>query len=137
MMDYAAIQEVNHDLALAAAHEKSKPFFVTEQDLVMYRASDRAIGLNIPSIGDHLPAGWRRVDIAKAWGENTRGAGELNAFFVDKTGEGLASEPALTLPAFLSTIKAGYGYATVEEGPYQVYVGVFEHTRAKPETVGV
>ncbi len=132
MMDYSTILEINHDLALAAAHEKSKPFYVTAQDLIMYKANDRAIGLNIPSIGDYTPAGWRRVNVAKVWGKDTRGASELNAFFVDKTGEGLASEPALTLPAFIATLKAGYGYATIEEGPFQCYVGVFEHTRGRP-----
>lgn len=131
MMTGAQIQQLNHDLALRAAKENAHPFYVTAQDLVMYRAGPDATGLSIPSIGDHVPPGWRRVDIAEVWGEDTRGAAQLNAFFVDKTGLGLASEPALTLDAFLATLKPGYGYATIQEGEMQCYVGVFEHTATR------
>jgi hypothetical protein len=64
---------------------------------------------DIPNLGYYTPEGWDRVE----------------TFFVDKTGWGQAGEPALTQAAFMAKVKEGRGYAIVEEGEMQVYVGEF------------
>ncbi len=35
------------------------------------------------------------------------------------------SEPALSVNQFLKKLKVGHGYALIEEGEFQVYVGEF------------
>ena len=126
MMHQLEIQAISHNAALRAAKEKRVPFYVTHQDLAMYRAQDLT-RLNIPSIGNYLPPTWRRVDLS-TW-DNQRGIKEeMNAFFVDK-GFGQQGEAALTLERFLEVIRPGYGYAIIEEGQFQVYVAVYEHPK--------
>jgi len=49
----------------------------------------------------------------------------IDTLFVDSSGFGGPGEPALTIEEFHSKIKAGFGYAIVEAGQFQVYVGVF------------
>ena len=46
--------------------------------------------------------------------------------FVDNSGFGAKDEPALTPHQFLAKVKKGKGYAIVEKGQFQVYVGEFE-----------
>lgn len=68
---------------------------------------------HIPNIGTYRPKGWRLVE-------------EL---FVDKSGFGAEWEPAMTLRQFIQAVRKagpGNGYAIIEEGEFQVYVGHFE-----------
>jgi len=62
-----------------------------------------------PNIGSYRPKGWRLVD----------------RHFVDKSGYGSPHEPALTIQRFLRVLKPGMGYAIIEEGEFQCYVGEF------------
>ena len=74
-----------------------------------------------PSIGNYEPEGWTPLDI----------------WFVDSTGGGRGSEPALTLDAFKRAMKeclaehGGFqegkpiGFAIIEEGEMQVHVQAF------------
>ena len=62
-----------------------------------------------PFIGDHRPKGWRLV----------------KKYFVDSSGFGAENEPALTFNQFVSNVKLGYGYAIIEQGQFQVYIGEF------------
>jgi hypothetical protein len=55
--------------------------------------------------------------------------------FVDKTGWGSGSEPALTFDQFQKHVRAGFGYAVVEEGEFQVYVQEYEVRKLKPRPV--
>ncbi len=64
----------------------------------------------IPDIGDDRPEGWELEE-------------EL---FVDSSGWGESGEAALTVDEFTEKIKAGYGYATIAHGQFQVHVGVFK-----------
>lgn len=64
----------------------------------------------IPFIGDQRHKQWELID-------------EL---FVDSSGFGQSGEPALTIDAFRAKIKAGLGYAVIDAGQFQVYVGVFK-----------
>ncbi|HDY89155.1 MAG TPA: hypothetical protein ENH82_13700 [bacterium] len=46
--------------------------------------------------------------------------------FVDHSGFGANDEPALTADQFLEKVKEGFGYAIVEQGQFQLYVGVYK-----------
>jgi hypothetical protein len=56
-------------------------------------------------------------------------------FFVDATGHGRRSEPALTIDEFRSQIHSHitghpeHGYAIIEEVPFQVIVAALQRTR--------
>jgi hypothetical protein len=69
-----------------------------------------------PNLGSYVPKGWAEVD----------------RLFCDKSGWGREDEPALTIAGLkrklTEHVAAGnrYGYAIVEEGTFQVYIGVFE-----------
>ena len=100
-----------------------------EHEHQLLRDDPRSILKCIPFIGRHLPKGWERVRITPEFDSNRRGIyaddnGGFGAYFVDATGFGRESEPALTAGEFLRRIRLGYGYAIVEAGQYQVKIGV-------------
>jgi hypothetical protein len=70
----------------------------------------------LPNLGYFEPAGWEKME--KTW-------------FIDKTGVGLESEPALTWRQFrrqLSQYVAdnpSHGFGIVEEGEFQCVVAAF------------
>jgi hypothetical protein len=64
---------------------------------------------HIPNIGDYRPKGWKLVD----------------THFVDSSGMGSSGEMALTFDEFARKAKKGRGYAIIEEGQFQVYIGEF------------
>lgn len=64
---------------------------------------------SIPFLGSFVPEGWYIED----------------GLFVDSSGFGGSSEPALTREQFLTRLEPGKGYAIIESGEFQVYVGVF------------
>lgn len=67
----------------------------------------------IPNLGSLRPAGWRMID----------------HWLVDSSGWGAAWEPALTVKQFVQRVKQNLpkrrAYAIIEEGQFQVVVGVF------------
>ncbi len=65
-----------------------------------------------PNFGDYRPANYKLT----------------KTHFVDNSGFGADNEPALTAKQFLEKVKAGFGYAVVEAGQFQVYVGEFVQT---------
>ena len=44
---------------------------------------------------------------------------------MDSSGFGASDEPALSFGQFKKILKVGFGYAIIEEGQFQVYVGEF------------
>ena len=72
--------------------------------------TDKQHLIGIPTIGDYVPRGWKLVD----------------TLFVDSSGFGERGEPALTMDAFYDLVRAGFGYAVVEAGQFQVHVGIFQ-----------
>jgi len=115
MMSLNEIKSLADKVAIKAAQERRQPYTPFDEDEVREYGQKP---IPFPNLGTYRPAGWKMVD----------------RYFVDKTGYGYESEPALTLRAFrtklLDSIKTGkdYGYGIVEEGPCQLYVGVFERT---------
>ena len=130
MMSVATIREINREVADRAREEGVEPKVFDSYDLGVMHIHDNIQPLSeIPNIGPLLPDGWERVDIFedglpthKAYSGDADGYG---AYLVDKTGLGSESEPALTISSFMRSIRAGYGYAIVEEGPFQIKIGVF------------
>ena len=127
MMALAEIQHLQHEVALRAAEQKKLPFMVTIEDIAAYKATGDLEGLRIPSLGDYLPAAWYRVDLTER--DHQHGLDrQMNAWFVDKSGFGVQGELALTLKEFSNMLEPNHGYAVVEEGQFQVLVGVFKRT---------
>jgi hypothetical protein len=50
----------------------------------------------------------------------------VNHYFVDSSGFGTESEPALTQEQFLKKIRKGFYYGITSVGQFQVYVGEYE-----------
>lgn len=138
MMDLATLEHVNRQATRRSAAAKRVPLIVDQRDLDAAKRGDYS-GVRMPYVGSRTPRGWRRVNVVKWFspdcGEDYRGlvqrgvytdSNGKGAFFVDKSGFGRSGEPALTLGEFINLMRPGYGYAVVEDGPFQVHVGVFE-----------
>lgn len=104
MMSAAAIRQLSEEAAAKAAELEQEP-------MVAFMDGDEAI-MRMPNLGDYRPKGWKLIE-------------EL---FVDKSGWGSDSEPALSSGQFMAKVKEGLGYALIQEGQFQVYIGVFEKT---------
>ena len=102
MMGLEAIEAMSREAAQRAAELGQEP-------LTAFVDGDKAV-LKCPKLGDYVPDGWTLKE----------------KLFVDNTGWGSEGEPALTVKQFLAKVKEGLGYAIVEEGQFQVYIGVFE-----------
>ena len=84
----------------------------------MYRAKcdkDEGIFKGVKKISDAQLIGYKKV----------------NEYFVDNSGFGSDSEPALTAGSFLSKIKSGYFYGITGAGQFQVYIGEYVKTNRK------
>lgn len=111
MLSIQYIRAESDRAARLAAKAKKEPYVVYDEQEVESTSS-----WPFPFIGHYEPAGWEKLD-------------EL---FVDSSGFGSESEPALTQRAFraklLEYVKASetYGFAITEVGQFQCYVGVFK-----------
>lgn len=127
MLPLSDIISENRAVAERAAAVNRVPFTLTSEDLEDAR---RGVldHVSIPDLGDYRPDGWDRVDLEN-WYPGDRPPGvdlNMNAYFVDYSGFGIAGEPALTTAEFFHLARPGYGYAVIESGQFQLYVGVFE-----------
>jgi len=108
MMSLEAIRHLADEAAQSAAAEDLEPYVPWDADEV-----DSFPPFPFPNLGSHRPDGWELVE----------------TLFVDSSGFGAENEPALTIPSFLREIKGRIdeevGYGVIEEGPFQVVVGVF------------
>lgn len=50
----------------------------------------------------------------------------INTYFVDNSGFGSDSEPALTASQFLNKVKQGFYYGIISQGQFQVYIGEYQ-----------
>lgn len=102
---------------IALAREQAVRAFVEEREPYVPEVGepDRWSTFPIPNLGSYQPAGWRLEEHV----------------LVDKTGWGIESEPALTVRGFKQWVAAkqaqypGAGFALIEEGQFQVVVGIF------------
>lgn len=121
MMSEAQIVALADRMAKMARKERRVPWVPFNVDEVRrlpggpdYKHGMR--GYPFPNFGSYRPRGWKM-----------RGT-----LFCDKTGMGREDEPALTIHQLNCRLEQdtaaclGYGYAIVEEGEFQIVVGVFE-----------
>jgi hypothetical protein len=109
MLSLATIQRLARQQARRAAQEHSVPLLVEAEDKGSGDRLARHLRY-IPNLGTYRPRGWRLA----------------RRLFVDKTGIGHRDEPALTFVQFLAETHVGFGYAIIEEGVFQCYVGEFQ-----------
>ena len=113
MMSLEALQALNWEIAHKAEQEQREPYVFDGWDYLAF-ANGQTFPLGaIPNIGYFRPDGWDLVE----------------TLFCDKTGLGIPSEPALTVDEILETLlqhrECNFGYAIVEEGEFQLYLGCF------------
>lgn len=76
---------------------------------------DKDSNICCPNFGDYRAKGWRLV----------------KTYFVDHSGFGQPGEMALTIAQFIEKVKEGRGYAVIETGQFQCYVGEFIKLKGK------
>lgn len=122
MMSLETIRELSESAARRARRARKEPWEATPEALEKARNGDIS-AVKIPFLGNYSPMGWHR--------ERDKD-GDAISFFVDITGLGHPGEPALTMAQFIAKMKPGFGYALIEQGQFQGYVGVFARNwRAK------
>jgi len=99
------IRAMSDRAARKAARKKLYPYMIESQGEI-----EDMPPFPFPFIGSYVPRGWKMVD----------------SYFVDSSGFGGENEPALTAERFIGKLKVGKGYAVIEQGQFQVYVGEFE-----------
>jgi len=107
MMSLRTIREISSKYARKAKRLGTKPLVMTETIIAGLKSGKGR--RRIPFLGDYVPEGFHLID----------------TLFVDSSGWGTSHEAALTQEQFLASLKVGRGYAIVEAGEFQVYVGVF------------
>lgn len=111
MMDYRTIRALSDEAAARAAQEDLQPYVPFDRAEIL-----RYPPFPFPSIGDYVPDGWELVE----------------TLFCDSSGLGAPGEPALTIAQLKRTLleheaaDKDYGYAIVEQGQFQIYLGVFK-----------
>lgn len=103
MMSLAMIDHMSQQAARKAAKEKRAPMMLWPGD------KEKMPPFPFPSIGSFRPKGWALVD----------------SLFCDSTGMGSPGEAALTVEQLVEALEPGFGYAIIEEGQFQLYVGKF------------
>lgn len=106
MMSLETICELANDSGKLAESLGLEPFFIEHQEQIDSMPP-------FPDLGNYEPSGWLRV----------------NTLFCDSSGFGSSGEPALTPEQIRAELKIGRGYAIVETGQFQLYLGEFKRTR--------
>jgi len=131
MFSTATIEKLNRDAARRSRERGEVP------TIPKAGTSAKDQNLKIPSLGDRTPRGWKRVSPASVGCQALTNAADspdetYGCLFVDSSGFGSESEPALTLRrvfTLMDEVNAiapnRYGYAVVRTGQFQVSIGIF------------
>ena len=103
MYDLATINQMNEERCEEAGREGKEPYLINDNAEIEKFPP-------FPNIGTFRPQGWKLV----------------KELFVDSSGLGSEGESALTVAQFKEQLKIGNGYAIIEKGQFQVYIGEFE-----------
>jgi hypothetical protein len=110
-MSLEAIRELSDEAAAQAAKKKLLPYVPHNAKEIEGYTS-----FPFPFLGDYVPPGWTKTD--EEW-------------FVDSSGFGQESEPALTVVAFKKVLAEyvhdfpGRGFGITSAGQFQVYVAAY------------
>jgi len=126
MMSGEVIRQMSDEAAQQAAANQMLPTVVWSDETL----EDDLRG--IPNLGDYVPYGWRMAEC-----NEFETLGDSDSLFVDSSGWGSAGELAMTPDRFYRAVRSliaeatpkTLGFALVEVGQFQVYVGVFVRER--------
>ena len=107
MYDLHAIHAMSARAARASRRDGTLPLVLSSAQIA--DAAAGRPGFKLPNIGNRRPRGWKLVA----------------EHFVDSSGWGEPGEPALTQQQFYDLLQPGHGYAVIETGQFQCYVGEF------------
>jgi len=120
MWSSATIQDIREEAGRTAKRNRLTPQLV-EEALAYWNSRSR---WNFPFLGDYVPEGWELCE-------------NIEPLFVDATGSNLdeAGGPALSLNDFARKVEQfvkahdHYALAVLEQGPFQVVVGIYRPDR--------
>jgi len=100
------IEQMNRKSSKKARKDKKEPFLITSEDQILTMPP-----FPFPDLGRHVPKGWKDTG---------------DRLFCDSFGIGDPDEPALTVTQLKAVLEVGKAYAIVEQGQFQLYLGIFE-----------
>lgn len=114
------------EAARLASQRHNTPLVLWPEDLATEDAF-RQFCRSMPMLGDYIPPGWSNPSV-----QTFQPSNPYYSYFVDSSGWGGASEPALTLSAFrqaLIDLTQQYGFkfglAIYSAGEFQVNIGLY------------
>lgn len=113
MWSYSVIDDIRKDAERKAKREHRKPCPV---EIALEDHERSGSFTRIRFLGNYTPKGWVRLE---------------RTFFVDSTGGGRESEPALTIEQFVKELEQlkksqdHYAVAIREQGQFQVVIGLY------------
>jgi hypothetical protein len=111
MIDGRTIANMRDAATRRAKHKGLRPYQFDAAQIAQLNAGSNVPLARIPHMGDYEPKGFKLVA----------------THFVDSSGFGAESEPAMTIPAFmrLAVSRPQSYWAIVETGQFQIYIGEF------------
>jgi hypothetical protein len=119
MMGIAEIRAANRSATANARRTGRKPWEPSPEERERLKAGDSKAA-RFPYLADYVPRGWERT--------------EQEPIFVDISGVGLDSEPALTAKQWAREIgndPSGTAYAVIEAGQFQGYLARYRRKAVK------
>lgn len=137
-----SLQQINEMSRKAEERAKARNSHPRQVGTYMAENHDRLAKhmRGLPFIGRYIPDNFELVQRQEIAESRHVGPDRLASMacdepylFVDSSGFGSMSEPALTFPEFIDLVKANpsYAYAIVEAGQFQVVVGVYRKKTRK------
>ena len=109
MMSLETIRSMSRDAGIEAAQSAVTPKFFWDSDIEDLK-NDLSGLKAIPNLGDHVPDGFELME----------------EHFVDSSGFGAEGEAALTISQFIDKLGTENGYAIIQSGQFQIYIGEFK-----------
>ena len=110
MMSLETIIALNNEVAHRASSKGMTPYIPFSPN-----EAEHITTFTLPNLGGYVPVGWEKVE----------------DWFVDRTGHGYESEPALTHRSFSKllteyiSMNPDHGYGISEECPFQVVISAY------------
>lgn len=135
MFGVETIRQMNKEAGKRSKKAGKVPKIFTRLEKDRINDGDFSPFSRIPNLGDYCPQDWVRVNIedeglptCKMYPGDNEGYG---AYFVDASGWGDPSEPALAPSQLLEVVKeinskGSYGFAICERGQFQIKIGVYK-----------